>query len=716
MAFEVPRARRFIPRIVSRLLHLSLLFTAAVVSAEERPVSEISVLRGLAREQADEHRPMRLRGVVTYFEPGKSLAFIQDATGGTYVTSKWRIVDPVDFKETLRPGLVVELDGVTNGGRFAPFLGSGDSQGVMKVRVLGEAALPQPLRPVRGELLDPKFHSQWIEVEAFVRDLRRDRRRLTVGLVFGGRRFEAHIPGQPQDAPLPQFAESDVRVRGVFGSIFNDQRQLIDMQLFVPSLEQIEVLDAGLRRAFEQPARPVREIMQFNPGTTERMRVSGTVTFHEKGRGLFLSDASGAVWVESNDAATLAPGTAVDAVGFAAIEHRAPVLRDAVLRPGAAGNPPEPAVLDAALGLDATRHGRLVRVEGVVVDRLILPRNHTLALQSGGTFFNARFAGEEGGVELPERGSWVAVTGICQSIFRGEMARDPKGDDPREPVAFNVLMRGPADLAVLRTPPWWTAERLIYLACGLAAVFAASLVWAAMLRRRVERQSAIIAEKVGAERVAEERTRIARELHDTLEQHLAGVAIQLDAAAARLPDAPAAAGEALTLGAAMLRHSRTEARRSVWDLRSQLLEQNGLARTLRDLAESMSAENCRIAVSVMGAERRLDPQVEFHLLRIAQEALANALKHGSPSQVTVSLHFSPDAVRLTVEDNGTGFDPSANGPARGAHFGLLGMRERVAKIRGTLHVKSAPGRGTAVECAVPGAVLSSQCPVPNTEN
>ncbi|MGB8168594.1 MAG: sensor histidine kinase [Chthoniobacteraceae bacterium] len=665
-------------------------------------MTEIATLRALTRDQADERRPMRLHGVVTYYERAKYMAFIQDATGGTYVTSEWKVVEPPDFSGPIHAGLLVEVDGVTDGGRFAPFLWAGKDRAPMPVRILSEAPMPTPLRPVRGELLDPKFHSQWVEVEAFARDLRIDRKRLTITLVFGGRRFEAHIPGEWKADALPAIADSDVRVRGVFGSIFNEQRQLIGVQLFVPSLDQIEVLDAGLARAFKQSARAVREIMQFNPGTAERMRVQGTVTFHEPGRGFFLRDASGAVWVENDDATALAPGTSVDAVGFATIEHLSPVVRDAVVRVGERGPPPEPVALDAAFGLDASLHGQLVRVEAQVVDRLILPHNHTLALQSGETFFNARFAGEEGRVELPPRGAWVAVTGICQNIFRGEAGRDAKGDDARQPVAFNVLMRGKSDLAVLRTPPWWTTERLIYLAAGLGVIVAAALAWAAMLRRRVEQQSAIIAEKVSHERIAEERTRIARELHDTLEQHLAGVAIQLDAAAARLPDAPGAANDALTLGAAMLRHSRTEARRSVWDLRSQLLEQHGLPQTLRDLAASMSTDACRIGVEIEGAEGRLDPQVEFHLLRIAQEALANALKHSRATRITLTLRFGPEATQLTVADEGIGFDPAVNGANCGAHFGLLGMRERTAKVRGTLQVESTPGSGTRVHISVPG--------------
>jgi hypothetical protein len=422
--------------------------------ADDVPLTDIGTLRGLTREEADQHRLMRLRGVVTYYERSQYMAFIQDSTGGTYVSSDWSIVDPPGFTGPIRPGMLVEVEGFTDAGRFAPFLSVPRKDQPVRVRVVGEAPLPAPLRPVRGELLDPKFHSQWVEVEAFARDLRVEKERLTITLVFGGRHFEAHIPGVWEGDTLPMLPGSDVRVRGVFGSIFNDQRQLIGVRLMVPSIDYVEVLDAGLELAFRQTPRAVREIMQFNPGAAERMRVQGTVTLHERGRGFFLRDTSGSVWVENDAPGVFAPGTPVDVVGFAAIDHLTPVLRDTVVRASPPGPAPEPVSLDAATGTKAALNGDLVRVEGMVVDRLMVPHNQTLALRNGETLFQARFANEDAAVDLPEPGAWVAVTGICQNLISEESVPGEKAGVARQSTAFNVLMRGKGDLAVLRTQPW----------------------------------------------------------------------------------------------------------------------------------------------------------------------------------------------------------------------------------------------------------------------
>ena len=155
----------------------------------------------------------------------------------------------------------------------------------------------------------------------------------------------------------------------------------------------------------------------------------------------------------------------------------------------------------------------------------------------------------------------------------------------------------------------------------------------------------------------------------------------------------------------MIQHSRGEARRSVWDLRSHTLEQRGLVFAVEEVASALADGGPRrIAVRTTGAERRLDRQVEFHLLRVAQEAMTTAVKHGAATAVEVEIRYAPDSVELVVRDNGGGFDPGA-WPANGAHFGLLGMRERAAKLRGELRIESAPGAGTTISLTVGSTAL-----------
>ena len=210
---------------------------------------------------------------------------------------------------------------------------------------------------------------------------------------------------------------------------------------------------------------------------------------------------------------------------------------------------------------------------------------------------------------------------------------------------------------------------------------------------------------------AEERNRLAREIHDTLAQGLAALTMQLevaDAIAASTGEAndrvQGAVGRALTLA----RSTLEDARRSVLDLRDAPLDGPTLGEALVALADTASGANEeQPAVEVMVAEHAddaLPAAVEGGLYRIAQQAVANAVRHARPTRVVISLTRDGDHVRLRVEDDGTGFEPGAVPSDR---FGLIGMRERARLLGGTLAVESAPDVGTAIEVRVPVHVRPS---------
>ena len=149
-----------------------------------------------------------------------------------------------------------------------------------------------------------------------------------------------------------------------------------------------------------------------------------------------------------------------------------------------------------------------------------------------------------------------------------------------------------------------------------------------------------------------ERTRVGRELHDTVEQGLTGIALQLEAVAATLQTSPAHARQSLDLAQQMLRYSLEETRRSVLDLRSQALESRDLVGALSDLARQMTiGTHAAAEVRVEGSPLRLDASHEHHLLRIGQEALTNALKHSGPGG-SRSLRFLPEGATLVVQETG----------------------------------------------------------------
>jgi signal transduction histidine kinase len=202
--------------------------------------------------------------------------------------------------------------------------------------------------------------------------------------------------------------------------------------------------------------------------------------------------------------------------------------------------------------------------------------------------------------------------------------------------------------------------------------------------------------------VLEERVRIAREIHDTLAQGFVGICSQLDALALKLNGDPAVVRQQLDLARKMARHSLTEARRSVTDLRTPELEEQDLASALRAAAHRWTAASrASVAVRVDELKEKLPGEVEQNLLRIAQEAVANALKHARARNISVELEWTNQALRLRVKDDGEGFEPSAVSSIFTGHYGILGMRERAERLGGKFDLQSGPGAGTLVEVTVP---------------
>jgi signal transduction histidine kinase/ligand-binding sensor domain-containing protein len=202
--------------------------------------------------------------------------------------------------------------------------------------------------------------------------------------------------------------------------------------------------------------------------------------------------------------------------------------------------------------------------------------------------------------------------------------------------------------------------------------------------------------------VLEERGRLAREIHDTLAQGFVGVSSQLDAVALTLNGHVDLARKHLDLARKMVRHSLTEARRSVMDLRASALEGHDLPAALSEAAPQWTAGSAvHIRVDVEGESRPLPEETEQHLLRIAQEAVTNAVKHAHASQVRIHLAMAGRNLSLRVADNGQGFEQDEAFSELGGHFGLLGMRERAERLGGELQLRSQPGRGTEVHVTVP---------------
>ncbi|MFE4999320.1 GAF domain-containing sensor histidine kinase [Streptomyces mirabilis] len=201
--------------------------------------------------------------------------------------------------------------------------------------------------------------------------------------------------------------------------------------------------------------------------------------------------------------------------------------------------------------------------------------------------------------------------------------------------------------------------------------------------------------------IAEERSRLAHELHDAVSQKLFSLRLTAQAAAALVDRDPARAKGELHQVAMLAAEATEELRAAVIELRPAALDEDGLVATLRTQIQVLDrAHSAHVTFAGHGV-RALPAAQEEAVLRVAQEALHNALRHSGAGRVDVTLEKRGTGTVLRVSDDGSGFEPTAI-RAAGRHLGLVSMRDRSSGVGGTLSVESAPGKGTTIEMEVPG--------------
>jgi ligand-binding sensor domain-containing protein/signal transduction histidine kinase len=240
---------------------------------------------------------------------------------------------------------------------------------------------------------------------------------------------------------------------------------------------------------------------------------------------------------------------------------------------------------------------------------------------------------------------------------------------------------------ILEIRPLFHRTPAFVLACAAALL----LLGLVAHRLRVGRLHA------GLQAAIAERTRIAREIHDTLAQAFVAMSVQLECIdqAVKKND-PAILGRHLASARQVVKDSLEEARRSVWVLRPQALDR-GLVAAIETLVQRLSG-NTVVALDVTGPPRPLQPTAEANILRMAQEAVANAYRHAGAGRIEVHLAYAPRAITLSVRDDGTGLSPVV-APELGQ--GMIGLRERTRELGGRLTIDSAPGRGTTILVEIP---------------
>jgi signal transduction histidine kinase/CheY-like chemotaxis protein len=450
---------------------------------EHSVIRTIREVRLLPTREAGRGNPVRLRGVVTAVA-GTSNLFVQDSTAGIYMPLRG---DP------LKAGQLVEVTGRTGAGDFAPIVADA------RVRVVGHAALPAPVRVPLGDLFSGQYDSQWVEAEGVVQSVGMQGPRAFLLIREGPYTFRAILRDLAGE-PLPEhLIDAKVRVRGACASIFNERRQLLGIRLHVPALSFVTVVEPASSDLLALPVEALNTLMRFNPGKSpgHRVRMRGIATLQRSNGTVFINGAAGGLAVHLRHNLPVAPGDRLDVVGFAAAGDYLPMLTEAVVLTQEHGPAPSPVYIIPDEALGGNYHAQLVQMEAYLVDQSVRSTELVYRLRIGRHTFNAFLENIPGAVALAAvpTGSLVAVTGVSLA----EPVKTIGADDGVSIRSFRLLLRAPGDLVVLKSAPWWSVTRALWVLGAMLVVALTASTWIVVLRARVRGQTAVIRHQLETE-------------------------------------------------------------------------------------------------------------------------------------------------------------------------------------------------------------------------
>lgn len=660
--------------------HRHLLLLVAGAACAGLPGSMLAQVLTTARDVAAQVTPkdavplrVSLEATVIYQDPTHTV-FLQDDSGVTFIPGS---KDNPKFARGER----LRIEGGTHNGLIIG--------GVKPSRIerLSASAPMAPIAATPDDLASGRYHYHWVSLSGVGRSLRSDdENTATLRLLAAGKTIELRFDEAPPDAVA--LVDAELRVQGLAAGDINDRRQLVMPYLRVGSIADVEILRPPPADPFAAPAVPLADLQRPN-ADAHRVKVRGVALSHPIAGGVFLREENGSMFIQT-EASDVKAGDVVEALGFVEMGVFSSQLSDAQCRVVGTQEMPKPLPVRPGELTDGT-DADLITVEARVLQRVDRESQTEFLAQAGTVGFTVICPDmAPAGLQADAQVRMTGLSRVTGTKSGGYRAR---------PTAYNLWLRGMDELVLLQRVPWWTTRRL---ALGLGSVATLALVgfiWAALLRRQVARQFAVIEAKAQREAVTEERQRIAREFHDTLEQELAGLSLRLDAATPRVTDEKARA--LLEQQRRLLLRLQTETRDFVWDLRDPTRTDAPLDVALHSLIDHLQVNTTvPLKFGSTGNPPQLPALVQHHLLRITREAVNNAVKYGSASSIKVQLDHESGLLLLVIADDGKGFDVTATDTLEG-HFGIRGMRERAKKLGAELRITSDPHQGSSVELMLP---------------
>jgi signal transduction histidine kinase/CheY-like chemotaxis protein len=721
-----------------------LLSVCALPGQEQSPATNLPTLTSasqiieLSAEQANLHYPVRVQGVITYSDPVKYLAFVQDSSGGVYL-------DLQDEGPKIRSGELVEIRGRSASGIFAPII----EQPV--VNKLGIAVMPSPRRATLQELFSGALDSQWLELEGVVRTADLEGSNAAIMIAASGGQFTAIIPHRSPDQ-LESLVDSLVSVRGVCAGLYNQKDQLIGTQLYVPDWTNLSVLKPAPSDPFALPLRQVSKLLEFAParGTSHRVRVRGTVTLARPGHLLFIRDETAGLYVTTRQDTLLQPGDRVEVAGFPESGGYTPALGNSIFRKIDAGPPPVPAKATSDGFASGAYDAELIEIEGLLLGKSPNAGQRVFAMQSNFRSYNAILPLDKKDAALDRipDGSRLRLTGVCSV----------QADEFRRPAAYRLLLRSAADVEVLSRPAWWKLEYTLAIAGLLLVSVLASLGWVLVLNRRVRAQTGIIRERLEREAALVTQLQQSQKMeaigslaggvaHD-FNNILTAILGYTEMVLARLKpgdairedlDAVHKAGEkAASLTRQLLAFSRRQL------MQPKVLDLNSIVRELDKMLRRLIGEDVELSTHLapdLGCVKVDPSQIEQVIMNLVVNARDAMPKGGKLRIATANAEWDPTRgsvlpeperkpfVMLSVSDDGCGiarelvdhiFEPffTTKTKGNGTGLGLATVYGIVKQSGGDITVHSELGRGTTFKIYLPRVAgdlaleATSQCDPP----
>jgi signal transduction histidine kinase len=690
---------------IARLAWISLVIAGGVGFAPGRshaaePPRALTTLRAVGESflEPGPHGPVDVEAVVTGYLQAGSIA-LRDETGATFASLS-------DRELVSEPGDRVRVRGTVRDGAFI----NGIAVETMERLDRGPAPAPRSVGP--ADLAAGAFYHDLVTASGVIRSVRQlGKSKTVVVLNVDGGTIEVRYEWLVSPEEAARLVDAEVTVTGFGAGETNAARQLIRPFVRVVDSRALQITKPANADPFAIPATPL-ELVSLGLQSGHRRKIVGVATARGGvGEGVFLAAGDHGLFVmpaEIEDTVrAIAPGDRVEAVGFATPGPVSLVLGDAVVRViGTAPVPPARPLPDVSSDrLPSDEWNRLHQA----IWRDALPLEAEIDVASR--------------IDRGDATEIVGTTPVRKVAIRCLATQPPPGAVPGSrvrvrgvglvtatdrdmfrpmPVAFDVWPSTDADVVVVGAAPWWlrpgVVRTLVVTLAGSALAVMGTAAWVVVLRRQVRRQVGIIEGQLRTEAVMEERQRIAREFHDSLEQDLAAMALRLDAAAEATADHEA--HDVLADQRAAVLRLQDESHQFVWDLRDAALAERPLAESLAALVEDLRhLSPAPIGLRIAGSLPNPPLAARQQLLRIVREAVANAVSHAHAATIEVVASAVNGRVAVEVRDDGEGFDVAAC-ERRAGHFGLRGMRERAWRVGAMLDIESSPRSGSRVAVAV----------------